>query len=862
MKKIFIIPELLFIAFVCGAQVSDDFTDGDLTNTPVWTPDQPANWIVINGQLRSNSSTTNSSFYITTPSAKAADAQWEFFVNLQFNTSSANFVDVYLISEQSNLLSASNNGYFVRIGGTPDEISFYKLTAGTATLLINGTDGVTNSSNNTLRIKVIRDVNNLWTLERDATGGINYVLEGSTNDDTFTTSSFFGIRIQQSTASFFNRHFFDDIYAGEIILDAEPPLLQQLQVLSENQLSLTFNEKLNPASAQNTTHYSASLGVGNPASAVLQADEATVILTFSQNFANGISHQLTITAVADLLGNSVTSIITPFLFFQPQPVNAKDIIITEIFADPTPQVGLPDAEFIELYNQSSNPVDLAGWKFSDGSSTATFPSHMILPGDYRIITASSNAASFTSFGTTVGVSNFPTLNNGGEALTLKTSTGLLIDSVNYALSWYRDTDKQEGGWSLELIDLNNPCGEEDNWTASEDVKGGTPGKINSVNANKPDLTGPQLVSVAAIQANELLLVFNEKLEKPLSITLFSIEPSIEISTAVFTSQSLKQVKLKLAENLAPRQLYTVTIAHLRDCSGNFIQPEANKLSFALPEIAELGDILLNEILFNPRPGGVDFVEIINVSEKYLNLKNWSLANRPDGAIINNRTITTQDLIIAPGSYLVFTVNAATLKNQYPNSQEKHFVQTTVPSMNDDSGSIALVSNDGILMDYFIYLDDYHTPLLKDKEGVSLERISISEFTNTATNWKSASSAAGYATPGYLNSNSRPDSFVDENAVTIDPEVFSPHVPGQDFAKINYQFDQGGFVANIKIVDQQGRLIKEIANNETLSIEGFFRWDGDRDDGSKARRGYYFVWVEVFSLEGTLKNYRKRVVIGQ
>jgi len=862
MKKIFIILELLSIAFVCEAQVIDDFADGDLTNTPVWTPDQPANWIVINGQLRSNSSTTNSTSYITTPSAKAIDAQWEFLVNLQFNTSSANFVDVYLMSEQSNLISTTNNGYFIRIGGTPDEISLYKLTAGTATLLINGTDGVTNSSNNTLRIKVIRDVNNLWTLERDAVGGTNYIVEGTVTDNNFVTSNFFGIRLQQSTAGFFNRHFFDDIYAGEIIVDGEPPLLQQLQVLSETQLSLIFNEKLTPASTQNTAHYSVSQGMGNPASAVLQADEKTVILTFSQNFSNGISHQLTITGVADLLGNSVTSINAPFLFFQPQPINAKDIIITEIFADPSPQIGLPDAEFIELHNRSSNPVDLEGWKFSDGSSTATFASHLILSGEYLIITANSNTASFTSFGTTVGVSNFPTLNNGGEPLTLKTSTGFLIDSVNYALSWYRDTDKQEGGWTLELIDPNNPCGEEDNWSASEDIKGGTPGKINSVNANKPDLTGPQLVSVAAIQANEVLLSFNEKLEKPLSTTLFSIEPNIEISTAVFSSPSLKEVKLTLAETLEPRKLYTVTITNLRDCSGNYIQESFNNLSFALPESAEVGDILLNEILFNPRPDGVDFVELINVSEKYLNLKHWSLANLQEGAAINNRTISTLDFIIAPGIYTIITVDGNILKNQYPNSKEENFVTTPIPAMNDDSGSIALISNDGIMMDHFLYVDDFHTPLLKDKEGVSLERISISEFTNAASNWKSASSAAGYATPGYLNSNSRPENFVDENAVSIEPEIFSPNVPGQDFAKINYRFDQGGFVANVKIVDQQGRLIKEIANNQTLSIEGFFRWDGDRDDGSNARRGYYFVWVEVFSLEGTVKNYRKRVVIGQ
>ena len=99
-------------------------------------------------------------------------------------------------------------------------------------------------------------------------------------------------------------------------------------------------------------------------------------------------------------------------------------------------------------------------------------------------------------------------------------------------------------------------------------------------------------------------------------------------------------------------------------------------------------------------------------------------------------------------------------------------------------------------------------------------------------------------------------------MVIEPEIFSPEVPGQDFARINYRFDQGTFAANIKIVDHQGRLIKEIANNATLGHEGFYRWDGDRADGSKASRGYYFVWFEVFDAGGQVKTYRKRVVVGR
>jgi flagellar hook assembly protein FlgD len=102
-------------------------------------------------------------------------------------------------------------------------------------------------------------------------------------------------------------------------------------------------------------------------------------------------------------------------------------------------------------------------------------------------------------------------------------------------------------------------------------------------------------------------------------------------------------------------------------------------------------------------------------------------------------------------------------------------------------------------------------------------------------------------------------MVNENAVNVDPEIFSPSAPGKDFSKINYKFDQSGMAANVKILDQQGRLIKTLANNETLNYEGFFRWDGDRDDGTRSRTGYYVVWFEVVDQNGSTTVFRKRAV---
>ena len=843
-------------ASVCFGQFVDDFSDGDFTANPTWTPDVPTNWSVAGNQLRSNSATASSAFSISTPSAQALNAQWEFYINLQFNTSSANFVDIYLSSSNASMVGA--NGYFVRIGGTPDEVSLYKSTAGVATLLINGTDDVTDNSNTVLKIKVTRNSANLWKLERDISGTGNlYVSEGTVTDNSFNTSSFFGIRITQSTSGFFRKHFFDDFYVGPIIPDTAPPILSSLRVISSTELDLPFNETLDPISSQLVSNYSANNTLGNPATAELQADQKTVRLTFTKSFTNGIQNQLTLSGIKDLLGNEMSSTTQNFLFFQPTPTKNKDLIITEIFADPSPQIGLPDAEFIEIYNRSNNPIDLNGWKLSDGSSVATFSSQIVLPNEYWIVTSTTSVSKFTSLGKTIGLANFPTLNNDSDVLTLKTS--ITIDSVAYNSSWYRDEDQANGGWSLEIIDINNTCGEGNNWIAAADPKGGTPGKQNSVLANKPDLTGPRLLTVTPVNSTQLLLTFDEKLEKPLGLLSVALAPPTPISKVSFNNQALTEIKIDLSQALEQRKLFTIQVGNLRDCAGNFIQEAFSQLSFALPEAADSLDIVVNEILFNPRPGGVDFVEIFNKSPKYINLKNFKIGNYEKGVIKNAKSISS-NLIIAPSSFLAITTAGAVLKTQYVMSDETNFFRNDLPSFNDDEGSVALINSEGKLVDYFSYSDQYHSRLLKDEEGVSLERISFTLNTNEPSNWKSANASVGFATPGYLNSNSRPESAINENAVQVEPQVFSPNRPGQDFSKINYRFEQSGLVANVKILDQQGRLIKTIINNATLAFEGFLRWDGDQDDGSKARLGYYVVWFEVFDLAGNVNTIRKRVVI--
>lgn len=643
-----------------------------------------------------------------------------------------------------------------------------------------------------------------------------------------------------------------------ILIDIMAPSVSGVSVKSNNTLAVSFSEVVDIPSAQNVLNFSVNNNLGNPSSATLQADGKTAELIFASSFPNGVSCEIKISGVKDVAGNEMTSSSFPFLFFQSNPVQRKDVILTEIFADPSPQVGLPNAEYVEIYNRSNNPIDLKNWIFTDGSSKAAFPSLLLLPKQYLVITASANAKLFS--GNMAGVSNFPTLNNAGDHLMLKVN-GQTIDSVNYNLDWYHDIDKQDGGWALELIDPENTCAESENWTVSEDTSGGTPGKQNSVFANKPDVTGPKLETAIASSDSVLLLNFNEKLSNDLTSVSFAIEPMISMLERNFTDQSLRQVRIALGGKLLPRTIYQVTVSNLTDCAGNFIQEEFRKFSVVLPEESDSLDIVINEVLFNPRPGGVDFVEVYNQSQKFINLKNWSVANL-DSTVVNLKTISSSDLILAPQNYLAFTSNPSILLSQYPQSAQKNLYSMTLPSLPDTDGSVALVTGKGKIIDSFFYSEKMHSAFLKDNEGVSLERISFSESTNETSNWKSAAAAAGFATPGFINSNSRPETVIQENAVSLEPEIFSPSSPGRDFAKINYRFDQSGVVANVKVLDAEGRLIKTVANNETLAFEGFYRWDGDRDDGSHARSGYYIVWFEIFDASGYSQIFRKRAIIGR
>lgn len=840
---------------VASAQFTDDFDDNDYTNGPVWSGDA-ALFVCVGGQLRSNSPGA-ANYHLSTPSTQAAGAQWEFFVNLKFSTSGANYADVYLMSSAADLASGVN-GYYVRIGGTQDRVELFRSDAGAGTSLIASADGIVNSSSdNPFRIRVKRDVGDLWTLETDDGATGTYTLAGSATDATHGSCTHFGIRIEQSTAaSPVNNHFFDDISVGPIPVDVTPPAVVSVTATSATTVDVVFSEPLNGA-ALGSFDILPFIGVS---AAVLDGlDAALVHLTPGIALTSGNTYTLVASGAEDPAGNAAAPSNTDFSWSVPDEALPGEVVINEVFADPTPVVGLPEAEYVEVLNTSSTKTfDLGGWTLSDGGTPAALPSVLLPPGAYAILTDDANAALFAGFGTVVPIASFPALNNDGDPLALRDDNGQLIDTVTYALAWYNDAVKDDGGWSLERRDPTTPCSSAANWTASTDPQGGTPGAQNSVFAIVPDTQAPALLAAQVLAPDQVRLLFNEPMDvATLAAGSYTLDPPVAVNAVVV--ENPLAVRLDLAAALVVGQLYTVSVTNVQDCPGNAIGA-ANSAQLALPEAPAAGDVVINELLYDPRTGGSDFVELYNRSSKTLSLADLVLANETDGQIGSPLPVSTQPVLLLPGQYVVLTEDLPYLLNAYPQTVAERALQTDLPSYNNGEGVVVLLAAGGDTLERFAYDDDLHFELLNDLEGVSLERVDPARPAEDRTNWHSAAELAGWATPGFLNSqySEAPRPTAD---LTIEPAIFSPDNDGfQDLLTVSYRFEQPGFTGTLTVFDLAGRPVRELLNNALLGVEGAVSWDGIRDDGSKARIGPYVLVLEAYDLQGEVERIRRTVTL--
>lgn len=543
-----------------------------------------------------------------------------------------------------------------------------------------------------------------------------------------------------------------------------------------------------------------------------------------------------------------------------------DIVIDEIMADPSPQIGLPNNEWLELKNTTSLPVNLLNWRISDATGqSGPLPNFTLQPDSFVIVCTGSAIAAMSVFGTTISVSSFPSLDNDGDLLSLKAPNGKIIHAVNYSISWYQNPVKADGGWTLEMIDTKNPCVGNNNWKASIDVKGGTPGRKSSIDAVNTDQSPPQLKRAYTTDSITIILVFDEPIDslKGATIANYSVAGGLIIVNAVTLVPLFNLVQLKVNTAMTANTIYTITASNITDCRNNVIGGD-NKAKAGLPVDASPGELVINEILFNPRSNGFDYVEFYNNSNKIFDADKLYIANRnSSGTVSSIKAFSTTPFYIFPGDHIVLTENADNLAMNYlEKNPDNVLVVSSMPSFPDDEGDIVLLNFQGQITDEVKYKDDWQFKLINNPEGVALERIDPSAASQDETNWHSAASTAGYGTPTYKNSHYKLSQTINAN-IEVVPKIFSPDNDGHDdIVSIQYKVDAPGYVANITVFDAAGRPVRSLVGNGILGLTGYWNWDGLDDKGKKLPIGVYVVYTEVFNLKGKKEHFKNSVVLAR
>lgn len=589
-----------FLPLLSFAQLSDNFSDGDFTANPAWVGNTDS-FYIDNGLLRSSGPQASSVIYLSTVNTLIDSAEWNFLLRLDFNPSSTNQVRIFLVSDQQDL-SGALNGYFIQFGETgtaPDSLDIFKQNGTTITKIFTGANGImTSSTSNTVRIRVVRHTGGLWDVYTDKTGGTNFIAEGSFTDNSITTTNYFGVVADYSTASRYNLYYFDDFTIGHIIADTTKPTVTNVTLASPTLIDVTFSEPVDITTAQATGNYVIDNAVGNP-----------------------------------------------------------------------------------------------------------------------------------------------------------------------------------------------------------------------------------FVAVAA---------------------------------------SLSKVSLAFNTSLISGPVYTLSISGVKDVSGNIMDNYTFQL--ALPDVAAPNDVIINEILFNPKTGGYDFIELYNRSDKVIDLAQLDVLEQnisEPGTIVDQASpLVVQSYLLLPHDFVVLSENIENIQLNYFVAEPNKLLRvSSLPNYDDNQGICVLRNHNGVVLDSLAYDHNWHFALLDVEDGVTLERIDYNKPTQDKSNWHSAASTVGFATPTYRNSQSS-ESGVAGDEIKVEPEVFTPDNDGdKDFTFIYYKFTEAGYTLNAKVYDAKGREIRTLAHNELLGSDGKLMWDGIDDDNQKARTGIYIISIEIFNLQGKVKRFKKQVVLG-
>ena len=871
MKKMILLSLLVFSQCV-EAQFSFDFEDAGTTG---WIFCQPGSWGIDDVTPLEGS---YSMHHVLDNSVASSDAAmlsiaglcpscgtvtWEFLIRHGADPSSSNRWLYLLMSDAGpdEICSGSSiNGYAagVNLTGYDDTLRLWHLSDGKAEVILSTDINWQNDIgvDNCACIRVARTEEGLWTL--DVAWGISQEADtweqgawGSSEDiwsgfeETLHAVRYAGI-VYVYTATRDMLLWIDDVSVdGVFIPDVTAPAIESVVALGPCLLQVTLDEEPDGSFMEEGN---ISLEDGPPIISIVKVSATVFRLCLTEKSPNRKPGLLTVGRICDESGNCRAD---ASFTFTPAYAATGDIVISEIMADPSPPVDLPEREYLEITNRTADSLYCGEALLIAGNDTCILPPEWIRAGESIILCSLSAESDMNRFGRTTALPGFPAVNDGGEVIALRSNSGSLLHAVSYTPDFLGDGPRSGGGWSAELADMDNPFDEPEAWYPSVDPSGGTPGRSNSMQVTTIDSRCPRALAVWPRSDDTICVLFDETVILYEGVTWMA--DGEESFPALPADPADRLMLVALHGKLNQGQVATIQVpSTITDFAGNQVCQAVVRTG--LPSAPMPGDILFNELLFDPFPGCEDYIEFYNTSGKTIDLADLKLAGSTSSAATAFTEIPRQ---LLPGEYMAITTDRDAVLEIYPSAVNDAIYQSgRLPSMPDDEGSLVLYDHSLNVIDRVEYSSAMHMLFLSGVEGVALEKASPELQSDVSANWHSASETSGWGTPGAPNSVTVSISENDQG-LTLSSTRVSPDGDGfEDILSVSVYPGGSDNVISVSIYSDRGYVVKHLATRSAAGAGTVFIWDGTSDDGAILQAGLYIILAESINTAGQPQRWKK------
>jgi hypothetical protein len=265
-----------------------------------------------------------------------------------------------------------------------------------------------------------------------------------------------------------------------------------------------------------------------------------------------------------------------------------------------------------------------------------------------------------------------------------------------------------------------------------------------------DKDAPKWTTFTLEQPNKLKLGFSEAMDFSLATFIVDNNQGGPVSQTVSSDKTT--IEFTFASNFERGKLYKLQLSGLTDLAGNKLEEASRTIGIIEPKV--VGDLILNEVMFENPVSSLEYVELYNTSDKLLDVSGLVFTTRKTDGTLNSGCKVPSKTLMLPHAYLALCADADSVRNYHHCLAESNILTTSTWSpLNNEGSTLVLASSaKDTIYDELTYSTKWHNKWVTSPKGISLERNSPNLPTQSQFSWHSSVSAdTNYGTPGFKNS---------------------------------------------------------------------------------------------------------------